>query len=132
MGQSRLLDGKTLTILETKNIFPVSISQLNFSPDNQYLVTAFNYGYWGIDANTSKTSGVIMVLSTGTIIHQRYRVVNLLGQGGFGAVYRAWDLNLSRPCGFKRKSRDISKKHKNSSPVRRLSWQILSILICPV
>jgi len=47
-GSVTLLDGKTLTILETKNIFPVSISQLNFSPDNQYLVTAFNYGYWGL------------------------------------------------------------------------------------
>jgi serine/threonine-protein kinase len=47
-GSVTLLDGKTLTILETKNIFPVSISQLNFSPDNQYLVTSFNYGYWGL------------------------------------------------------------------------------------
>ncbi len=42
-----------------------------------------------------------MTLSTGTIINQRYRIVNLLGQGGFGAVYKAWDLNLSRPCALK-------------------------------
>ncbi len=42
-----------------------------------------------------------MSLNTGTIIHQRYRIVNLLGQGGFGAVYKVWDLNLSRPCALK-------------------------------
>jgi serine/threonine protein kinase/sugar lactone lactonase YvrE len=47
-GSITLLDGKTLTILETKNISPVSIPQLNFSPDNQYLLTSFNYGYWGL------------------------------------------------------------------------------------
>ena len=42
-----------------------------------------------------------MPLSTGLILNHRYRIVKLLGQGGFGAVYRAWDMNLSRPCAVK-------------------------------
>jgi eukaryotic-like serine/threonine-protein kinase len=42
-----------------------------------------------------------MPLSTGKILNNRYRIVKLLGQGGFGAVYRAWDLNLNAPCALK-------------------------------
>lgn len=41
------------------------------------------------------------MLNTGLIINNRYRIVKLLGQGGFGAVYRAWDINLNRPCALK-------------------------------
>jgi serine/threonine protein kinase len=39
--------------------------------------------------------------ATGLILNERYRIVKLLGQGGFGAVYRAWDLNLQTPCALK-------------------------------
>jgi hypothetical protein len=35
------------------------------------------------------------------MLNSRYRIVRLLGQGGFGAVYRAWDTNLNRPCAVK-------------------------------
>jgi Tol biopolymer transport system component len=42
-----------------------------------------------------------MPLISGQVLNNRYRIVKLLGQGGFGAVYRAWDLNLSRPCALK-------------------------------
>jgi len=42
-----------------------------------------------------------MRLDTGKILIGRYRIVSLLGQGGFGAVYRAWDLNLKKPCAVK-------------------------------
>lgn len=42
-----------------------------------------------------------MALRTGQILNNRYRIVNLLGQGGFGAVYRAWDMNMDRPRAVK-------------------------------
>jgi serine/threonine protein kinase len=48
-----------------------------------------------------------MSLSTGQILHNRYRIVKLLGMGGFGAVYRAWDTTFSIPCAVK-ENLDIS------------------------
>ncbi len=42
-----------------------------------------------------------MPLAQGQILNNRYRIVKLLGQGGFGAVYRAWDTSLNRPCALK-------------------------------
>jgi serine/threonine protein kinase len=42
-----------------------------------------------------------MPLTAGQVLNNRYRIVTLLGQGGFGAVYRAWDLNMERPRALK-------------------------------
>jgi serine/threonine protein kinase len=42
-----------------------------------------------------------MALTTGQILHNRYRVVKLIGQGGFGAVYRGWHLSLNHACAIK-------------------------------
>ena len=42
-----------------------------------------------------------MALSVGQVLENRYRIVSLLGQGGMGAVYRAWDLNLRVPVALK-------------------------------
>ena len=42
-----------------------------------------------------------MPLITGQTLHNRYRIARLLGQGGFGAVYKAWDITLNRPCAVK-------------------------------
>jgi formylglycine-generating enzyme required for sulfatase activity len=42
-----------------------------------------------------------MPLNVGQVLNQRYRIIRLLGQGGFGAVYRAWDLLLERACALK-------------------------------
>lgn len=41
------------------------------------------------------------MLSVNQVIHNRYRIERLAGQGGFGAVYRVRDLQLNLTCALK-------------------------------
>ncbi len=45
--------------------------------------------------------GGSVTLAIGSILQNRYRIVKLIGQGGFGAVYRGWDLSLEQPVAVK-------------------------------
>ena len=58
-----------------------------------------------------------MPLSPGQTLDNRYRVVQLLGQGGFGAVYRVWDTRLEYPCVLK-ENLDVSPEAQ-----RQFKWE---------
>ena len=68
-----------------------------------------------------------MPLLPGQILNNRYRIVKLLGQGGFGAVYKAWDLNLERPKALK-ENLEISPEAQRQF---KREAQILTDLIHP-
>ena len=42
-----------------------------------------------------------MPLNPGQILKERYRIVKALARGGFGTVYKAWDIILNAPCAVK-------------------------------
>jgi serine/threonine protein kinase len=55
---------------------------------------------WLTERIPANKEGLTM-LKPGTILQSRYRIVSLLGQGGMGAVYRAWHLTLNMPLAIK-------------------------------
>jgi serine/threonine protein kinase len=67
------------------------------------------------------TEEVKMPLQTGTILNNRYRILSILGQGGFGAVYRAADMTLKRPCAV--------KENLDTSPEARRQFEKEAIVL---
>jgi branched-chain amino acid transport system substrate-binding protein len=51
--------------------------------------------------------GKNMPHAVGELLYSRYRVQKLLGQGGFGAVYRAWDIHTNLPCAVKQNRESV-------------------------
>ena len=58
------------------------------------------------------------MLLTGTVLQNRYRIVSLLGQGGMGAVYRAWDVRLNTAVAVKEMTPDPNADPQTLAGVR--------------
>jgi len=58
-------------------------------------------------------------IEPGVEIHERYRVEEYLGQGGFGTVYRAYDLTLQKKVAIKFFHPGITSEEKNIIRIRR-------------
>jgi hypothetical protein len=69
-------------------------------------------------------------LSIGAVIDQKYRVDAVIGQGGMGAVFRAWDLRLERPVAIKVVRADLIADPDSRARFRRES-QIVARLQHP-
>ena len=61
----------------------------------------------------------------GEIIQERYRIDSILGRGGYGAVYRAWDLNSGNEVAIK-ESLEVNESTQNQF---RVEAELLSKLV---
>ncbi|MGD2143566.1 MAG: serine/threonine-protein kinase, partial [Anaerolineae bacterium] len=69
-----------------------------------------------------------MALSVGEILQHRYRIVDRLGQGGMGAVYRAWDTRLDVAVALKEMIPQPGLDSKRLDDLRRQFQQEAQIL----
>ncbi len=65
-----------------------------------------------------------MALLPGQLLVNRYRIVKLVGQGGFGAVYRAWDTALHVPVAV--------KENLDTSPEAQHQFEREALLLAPL
>src|SRR5688572_11660222 len=77
-----------------------------------------------------RTPGGGSSMAVGAVIDNKYRVDAVIGQGGMGAVFRAWDLRLERPVAIKVVRADLLGDPDSRARFRRES-QIVARLQHP-
>ena len=93
-------------------------------------------GAAGSDASQTFTPTVIRSggggsgMAVGAVVDNKYRVDAVIGQGGMGAVFRAWDLRLERPVAIKVVRADLLGDPDSRARFRRES-QIVARLQHP-
>ncbi len=69
------------------------------------------------------------ILSAGTILWSRYRILDLVGQGGMGAIYQAEDLRLEgRLCAVKEVFLDPNASKENQEQIKASFHREASVL----
>ncbi|MFB0535923.1 MAG: serine/threonine protein kinase, partial [Anaerolineae bacterium] len=64
---------------------------------------------------------MINLLTPGIALHNRYRIVRLVAQGGMSTVYEAYDLSLNRRC--------VIKENLDTSPQAQQQFQQEAVLL---
>ena len=77
-----------------------------------------------------RTPGGGSAMAVGAVVDNKYRVDAVIGQGGMGAVFRAWDLRLERPVAIKVVRADLLGDPDSRARFRRES-QIVARLQHP-
>ncbi len=68
------------------------------------------------------------MLEIGSVLQNRYRIVSLLGQGGMGSVYRAWDMRLSVPVALKEMTPQLGLDAQTLGQLRQQFQQEATVL----
>ncbi len=81
-----------------------------------------------LDAQTADETtlalGSASGIRVGTVVDNKYRVEEIVGQGGMGAVFRAWDLRLERSVAIKVVRADLLAAPESRVRFRRESMMV--------
>ncbi len=65
-----------------------------------------------------------MALEKDQVLNNRYKIIKLLGQGGFGEVYQAWDMRLDGCCAVKRNLQPSPEVRKQFEQEARMLFKL--------
>ncbi len=66
-----------------------------------------------------------MALEADQVLNNRYRIIKLLGEGGFGEVYQAWDMRLEAFCAVKRNMQLAPEVRRQFEQEARLLFKLI-------
>ncbi len=66
-----------------------------------------------------------MALETDLVLNNRYRIMKLLGEGGFGEVYQAWDMRLEAICAVKRNLQPSLEARRQFEQEARMLFKLI-------